>query len=99
MARRSEDLHPRSRQPRVAASDCDGVGEWRETERADLFKKKHEYCLLQFSARVRTDGDANSEERFEDSAAGIVLAERFNMASDDIGSQYLKNGECLYIPD
>ena len=38
--RRSEDPHPRARQPRVAASDCDGVGEWKETEREDLFRKK-----------------------------------------------------------
>ena len=37
--KRSEDLHPRIRQPRIAVSDCDGVGEWRETERVDLFKK------------------------------------------------------------
>ena len=39
MPRRSDDLHPRTRQLRVAASDCDGVGEWRETEQADLFIK------------------------------------------------------------
>jgi hypothetical protein len=42
------------------------------------------------------DGE-ESEEDFEDGAAGIVLVRRFDIACDDMGTGYLEEGGlCLY---
>ena len=41
--------------------------------------------------------DANREKGFEDSEAGIVLVERFDMVGDDMGFRYLiTNILCLH---
>ena len=73
------------------------MGEWRETEQAHFVRKmnKGSFCICQCGYGLMKG--ANREKRFEDSAARIVLVERFDMVGDDMGFRYLiRNGLGLY---